>query len=112
MIKSIKVVLIFLCLTGIYMPSTAKSSVGQDTTKAQVKECNNILNNRNIKKRFTLKDRYNLTKSKEMFVIIQSFFNPTNDVEKAIRSWNGGPKYSKSKTQRYYEKVMKQLRNQ
>ena len=151
MIKSIKVVLIFLCLTGIYMPSTAKSSVGQDTTKAQaknfdwepvikaiiqvesegnckaakgkscgamqitpilVKECNNILNNRNIKKQFTLKDRYNLTKSKEMFVIIQSFFNPTNDVEKAIRSWNGGPKYSKSKTQRYYEKVMKQLRNQ
>ncbi len=80
-------------------------------TPILVKECNNILKKRNMKKRFTLRDRYSLKKSKEMFLIIQSFFNPTNDVEKAIRSWNGGPKYSKSKTQCYYEKVMKQLRN-
>ena len=81
-------------------------------TPILVKECNNILSNLKIKKRFSLKDRYDLNKSKEMFVIIQSYFNPTNDIEKAIRSWNGGPRYSKRKTQGYYEKVMKQLGKQ
>lgn len=78
-------------------------------TPILVMECNDILKKRKSKKRYTLKDRFSLQKSKEMFVLIQSYFNPLNDIEKAIRSWNGGNKYSVRRTQRYFEKVMKCL---
>ena len=78
-------------------------------TPILVAECNNILKKRNSKKRFTLRDRFSLAKSKEMFELIQSYFNPLNDIERAIRSWNGGNKYSVKRTQRYFEKVMKHL---
>lgn len=78
-------------------------------TPVLVMECNDILKKRKSKKRYTLKDRFSLQKSKEMFVLIQSYFNPLNDIEKAIRSWNGGNKYSIRRTQRYFEKVMKCL---
>lgn len=72
---------------------------------ALVKECNNILRFRSDAKRFKLSDRFNVEKSKEMFVVIQSHYNPENNVEKAIRMWNGGIGYSVRKTQRYYERV-------
>lgn len=75
-----------------------------------VKECNLILKRRRSKKRYSLADRFNLAKSKEMFVLLQSFHNPLNDIEKAIRSWNGGPKYSIRGTQRYFDKVMSYLK--
>lgn len=78
-------------------------------TPILVAECNQILKKRNSKKRFTLRDRFSLAKSKEMFELIQSYFNPLNDIERAIRSWNGGNKYSVKRTQRYFEKVMKRL---
>ena len=74
---------------------------------ALVTECNNILKRSNSPKRYTLKDRFNVEKSKEMFVLIQSYYNPKNNVEKAIRMWNGGIGYSVKRTQRYYEKVMR-----
>lgn len=80
-------------------------------TPILVMECNNILKKRKSKKRFTLRDRFSLAKSKEMFVLMQSYFNPSNDIEKAIRSWNGGMNYSKAKTQRYFEKVMSFLKH-
>ena len=73
---------------------------------ALVTECNNILKRSNSKKRYTLADRFNVAKSKEMFVLIQSYYNPHNNIEKAIRMWNGGIGYSVKRTQRYYEKVM------
>ena len=73
---------------------------------ALVTECNNILKRSNSPKRYTLKDRFNVEKSKEMFVLIQSYYNPQNNIEKAIRMWNGGIGYSVKRTQRYYEKVM------
>ena len=75
-----------------------------------VKECNLILEKRKSKKRFTMNDRFDVQKSKEMFLLIQSFFNRANDVEHAIRSWNGGQHYSKRATQRYYEKVMRHMK--
>ncbi|MCD8297289.1 MAG: transglycosylase SLT domain-containing protein [Prevotella sp.] len=75
-----------------------------------VAECNNILEKRNSKKRYTLADRFNVQKSKEMFILIQLHYNPENNVEKAIRSWNGGQRYSIKATQRYYNKVMKLLK--
>ena len=79
-------------------------------TPILVRECNNILKKRKSKKRFTMQDRFSVQKSKEMFLLYQSYFNPKNNVEKAIRSWNGGMNYSVKRTQRYYNKVMANLR--
>ena len=79
-------------------------------TPILVAECNDILRKRKSKKKFTLRDRFSIEKSKEMFLLIQSYFNPLNDIEKAIRSWNGGMKYSVKLTQRYYERVMSHLK--
>lgn len=74
-----------------------------------VKECNNILKSTGSSKRYSLSDRFNATKSKEMFVIIQSFHNPLNSVEKAIRLWSGGIRYNVAKTQDYFRKVMRHM---
>ena len=74
-----------------------------------VNDCNRILKIRKIKKSFTLNDRYDKNKSIEMFIIIQSFYNKKGNVERAIRLWNGGPNYSITKTQKYYNKVKKHL---
>lgn len=89
---------------------SGKSCGAMQITPILVKECNDILKKRNSKTRYTLSDRFSLAKSKEMFLLMQSQFNPTNDVEKAIRAWNGGNNYSKKRTQRYFEKVMKLLK--
>ncbi|MBR6086900.1 MAG: lytic transglycosylase domain-containing protein [Prevotella sp.] len=75
-------------------------------TPVLVEDCNAILKKRGVKKRFTLNDRFSVKKSREMFVLIMSHYNPTNNVEKAIRIWNGGVNYTNKGTQRYYKKVM------
>lgn len=86
------------------------NSVGaMQITPVLVKECNNILSKRKSKKQYTLADRYSVEKSKEMFLLIQSYFNPENNVEKAIRSWNGGMKYSVKATNKYYKKVLAKM---
>ena len=74
-----------------------------------VTEVNNILKRRNSTKRFTLNDRFSKMKSKEMFVIIQSYYNPKNNVERAIRMWQGGINYKVSRTQKKKKKVMSYL---
>ena len=79
-------------------------------TPILVRECNNILRSRGISKQFTLADRYDVDKSKEMFLLIQSQYNKSNDVEKAIRTWNGGPRYSVRATDRYYQRVLRRMR--
>ncbi|WP_298454810.1 transglycosylase SLT domain-containing protein [uncultured Prevotella sp.] len=79
-------------------------------TPILVKECNNILRKKKSKKRFKLSDRFNVAKSKEMFILFQSAYNPKNSIEQAIRSWNGGLKYSVRGTQKYFNKVMKLLK--
>jgi soluble lytic murein transglycosylase-like protein len=76
-------------------------------TPGLVKQCNTWLKVKKSKKRYTLRDRYNVEKSKEMFVMVQSYYNKSNNVERAIRIWNGGPGYSVSKTNGYLKKVMK-----
>ena len=87
------------------------NSVGaMQITPILVKDCNNILEKRKSKKRYTMADRYSVEKSKEMFLLIQSYHNPENSVEKAIRAWNGGPKYSVRATNRYYKKVMSKMK--
>ena len=87
------------------------NSVGaMQITPILVKECNTILQKRKSSKRYSMADRYNVAKSKEMFLLIQSYHNPQNNVEKAIRTWNGGPKYSVRATNRYFKKVMSKLK--
>ena len=76
-------------------------------TPILVKDCNAILKKRGEKKRYTLNDRFSVKKSREMFVLIMSHYNPTNNIERAIRLWNGGVKYTTKGTQNYYNKVMK-----
>lgn len=71
-----------------------------------VKECNIILEEKNVSKRFTLDDRYDVKKSKEMFRLFQEKYNPGKSIEFAIRAWNGGPKFDKKSTNTYYKKVM------
>ncbi len=75
-----------------------------------VQECNNILKRRGSSKRYSLNDRFNVQKSKEMFVVIQSYYNPKHNVERAIRMWQGGCNYNVRTTQRYYEKVMSYMK--
>lgn len=86
------------------------SAGAMQITPILVKECNQILKRKKSKKRYKLSDRFNVSKSKEMFLLFQSYFNPANDIEKAIRSWNGGLHYSVRKTQRYLEKVRQAMR--
>ena len=87
------------------------NSVGvMQITPICVKECNNILKSQGKKQRYTMADRYSVAKSKEMFLLIQKQYNKANNVEKAIRSWNGGPRYSVKATNRYYQKVLKQMK--
>ena len=85
---------------------SGNSAGAMQITPILVRECNAILKARGSKKRYTLDDRFNVGKSKEMFLLIQSQHNKTNNVEKAIRSWNGGPRYSVRATNRYYRKVL------
>ena len=87
------------------------NSVGaMQITPVLVKECNNILIEQKSKKRYSMADRYSVEKSKEMFLLIQKYFNPENNVEKAIRSWNGGRKYSVKATNKYYNKVLAKMK--
>ena len=85
---------------------SGNSAGAMQITPILVRECNAILKARGSKKRYTLDDRFDVAKSKEMFLLIQSQHNKTNNVEKAIRSWNGGPRYSVRATNRYYRKVL------
>ena len=92
--------------------AAAKSgnSVGaMQITPILVKECNLILQKRGQKQRYTLQDRLSVKKSKEMFLLIQSERNTDGNVERAIRAWNGGPRYSVKATNNYYRKVMRAL---
>ena len=79
-------------------------------TRVLVRDVNEYLKIKGSSKRYTLADRYNVQKSKEMFILYQERHNPGHNVEKAIRIWNGGPYYYKGKagkTDGYYRKVMK-----
>ena len=87
-----------------------KSCGCMQITPILVKECNRILELRKSSKRYSMKDRFSVRKSKEMFLLYQSFYNPKNDVELAIRSWNGGINFTKRGTQKYYQKVMSKLK--
>lgn len=87
------------------------SSVGaMQITPLLVAECNNILRGRRCKKRYKLSDRLSVKESKEMFLLIQSKYNPLRNIEQAIRSWNGGIHYSVQRTQCYLERVLSAMK--
>lgn len=75
-----------------------------------VDECNRINKLKKNVKRYTYGDRYSKKKSIEMFWIIQNFYNKERNLEKAIRLWNGGSGYTRAGTQKYYNKVIKELK--
>lgn len=80
-------------------------------TKVCVKEANAILRAKGSSKTFTLTDRWNPEKSKEIFRLIQGKYNPENDVIKACRVWNEGPFYNKKiKTTGYVKKVLNKMK--
>lgn len=83
-----------------------------------VKEVNRICQIKGIEKKFSLADRNNKEKSKEMFWIYQKFYNPDinlNDIsekemELIARKWNGGPNgHRKKATKKYWNKVIKRI---
>ena len=90
---------------------SGKSCGAMQITPILVQQCNIILKERGDKRRYTLNDRFSVKKSREIFVLIQSYYNPTNNVEKAIRIWNGGPRYKVRSTQGYYKRVMRAYNN-
>ncbi len=82
-------------------------------SKICVAECNRINKLRGVKQTYTLQDRYNRSKSIEMFRIIQSFYNKDNDLDYAIHLWNKGVTKAKKgkKNMKYHKKVMKIYNN-
>ena len=76
-------------------------------TPGLVKQCNRWLQAEKSEKRYTLQDRYDVEKSKEMFILVQKYYNKKNDVEKAFRIWNGGPNYNVHKTNKYLAKCLR-----
>lgn len=78
-------------------------------TPVLVAETNRISLMKRLGKKYTLDDRFDISKSVEMFNIIQDFYNKDHNYERAIRLWNGGPGYGVKSTQRYYEKVISEF---
>ena len=76
-----------------------------------VREVNRILKIQGSKKRYKKKDRFSRQKSIEMFVIWRDFHHAGDSDEIIAKCWNGGPKGPKKiKTQHYWNKVQKELK--
>ncbi|OQZ07207.1 MAG: hypothetical protein B6D36_01105 [Planctomycetes bacterium UTPLA1] len=76
-----------------------------------VEDVNRILKLRGDKRRFTLGDRWNVAKSKQMFYIYTGQYCKGMTLIDAARCWNGGPKgHKKDATLRYAAKVQAALR--
>ena len=76
-----------------------------------IEDVNRILKLRNDKRRFTLGDRWNVAKSRQMFDIYMSHYCFGYSLMDKARCWNGGPKgHKKDATLRYAAKVQKAMR--
>ena len=76
-----------------------------------VREVNRILKIQGSKKRYKKKDRFSRQKSIEMFIIWRDFHHAGDSDEVIAKCWNGGPKGPKKiKTQHYWNKVQKELK--
>lgn len=61
--------------------------------------------------KYTLKDRYNPTKCREMFEIYQSHYNPDKDIEKAIKIHLKGCNNYNTNYQWYLVRVVEAMQN-
>jgi len=78
-----------------------------------LKECNRILTLIGVDKQYTLDDRWNRTKSIEIFYVVNNHHHKNGTYEEIARAWNGGPNWAKKGgTKRYWKKVQKQLKKQ
>jgi hypothetical protein len=87
-----------------------KSKGPMQTSIKVMKDCNKYLG---INK-YQDKDRMDLIKSIEMFLIYQKQYNPTFDIEIAARIWNGGPSTLKDLklTDKYWNSIKSKMDNQ
>ena len=78
--------------------------------RTMVRDINRILKRQGSSKRFKFKDRWNRSKSIEMFDIYCEYYN-LQSPEVISRCWNGGPKgYKKKSTRKYWTKVKSLLK--
>tara|TARA_A100001037_G_C15150965_1_gene639213 strand:- start:5378 stop:5905 length:528 start_codon:yes stop_codon:yes gene_type:complete len=76
-----------------------------------VKEVNRILKRQKIKKKYSLKDRFDREKSIEMFYIWKDFHHECDTDEVVARCWNGGPRgWKKESTEWYWTKVTREIK--
>ena len=56
---------------------------------------------------YTYHDRLDSVKSREMFEIYQSYYNPDKDLQTAAYLWNGGPRYYNymGNVKKYWKKI-------
>ena len=60
--------------------------------------------------RFDLKDRFDRNESIRMFMVWKNYHHKDSEPEVIARNWNGGPKgYKVSRTEKYWNKIEKQL---
>lgn len=71
-------------------------------TPILVKDCNQFVKSN----KYTLKDRYDKSKSFEMFYLIQKRYNKDGNIKQAIYKWRGG---SPKENHIYYTKVMNKM---
>lgn len=75
-----------------------------------IEEVNRILEKKNKKLRFNLRDRFSRLKSIQIFNIWKNYYHSNSTIEKIARCWNGGPRGWKNKsTLRYWKKVENEL---
>jgi hypothetical protein len=61
-------------------------------------------------KEYTLDDRKDVARSREMFAVYSNHYTPCGDAEKVARRWNGGPRGDRKRaTMKYWRKVSKAL---
>lgn len=83
-------------------------------SKIVVDDCNQFAKMKRMNVRYNYNDRFNVQKSKEMFILIQLRYNKNRDIEHGIKIWNGGCCYNKSsnKVNNYYIKVKNHMVSQ
>jgi hypothetical protein len=77
-----------------------------------VREVNRLLKKMDKPKRYTLEDRWSLTKSVEMFNVIRDYHHKDSSYETIARCWNGGRRGDKKKsTEVYWQRVQLSIQN-
>ena len=75
-----------------------------------IREVNRVLKKLDEDRRFEMKDRWDRSKSIEIFTIWRTYHHPDSDNQTISRNWNGGPDgYKKESTVKYWKKVKGRL---